>query len=189
MSGSTMQTGRSAGQVELNIVPLVDLCCLLILFFILTAQISSANLANLQVPSPTGSQAKKIDPDSEPKRVVVNVVSLTPPGADTIKELSPARLSELHNDSRYPREYQIAGRRFPCEPEVTAEIAKDKLLAAFREQMQVARSARHITRDDEFSVEIRGDARVMAQFMRPILMAAAEAGMNQINITALEGKP
>ena len=187
MSGSAMQTGRSAGEVELNIVPLVDLCCLLILFFILTAQISSANLANLQIPNPVESQAKPIDHDQEPRRVVVNVVCNLPPGADK-QNLSAERLSEIYADSLHPKEYQIAGIRFPCEPDVTAEVAKDKLLAAFREQIQSAKLARIITTDDEFSVEIRGDARVLAQYMNPILLAAAEANMNKVNITALEGK-
>jgi len=186
MSGSAMRRGGNAGEVELNIVPLVDLCCLLILFFILTAQISSANLANIQPPAPHNSIALKTDPANEPKRVVVNVVSRTPPGADKAN-LSAERLADLIDDSRYPKEYTIGGKSFPCEPDVTPDIAKDKLVVAFNEQIRSALAAGIIKKADEFSVEIRGDHRVMAQFMNPILMAAAEAGMNQINITALEG--
>jgi len=187
MAGAAMSKGRTACEVELNIVPLVDMVCVLILFFILTSQISSANLANLRVPDPVESQARKIPPEDEARRVVVNVVCNIPPGAEK-KDLSPAELSALAADSRYAKEYQIGGLRYPCEPEVAPDVAKEKLLEAFRAAIRTAMEAKIITKEEEYSVEVRGDARVMALYMNPILQAAAEANMNKISITAMEGK-
>jgi len=188
MAGGGLSKGASAGAIELNVVPLVDLCCLLVLFFILTTQISSANLANLQVPDPVNSVAKPLTPDDELKRIVVNVVSTIPPGADSKKELTPGQLAEINSDSRYAKEYQVGGRRVPCEPEVSPDVAKDKLLEVFNAQIRSAIEGRIISKPEEFGVEIRGDARVMALYMNPILQAAAEAQMNKISITAVEGK-
>jgi len=184
MSGSAMNTGRSAGEVELNIVPLVDLCCLLILFFILTAQISSANLADVRVPEITQSQATKISGDDEAKRIVVNVVSNIRPSATnkTAAELTP----DERDESRDAKEYQIAGISYRFTDPVSAQ---DSLLKVFREQIRAAIQSDTIKDATEYSVEIRGDERVLAAYMNPILQATAEAGMNKISITALlEGK-
>jgi len=188
MAGASLSKGATAGAIELNVVPLVDLCCLLVLFFILTTQIASANLANLLVPNPHESQAAKISSDEELKRIVVNVVCDIPPGAAAQSDLTQAQLEEIEENSPYAKEYQVGGLRYPCEPEVTPDVAKDKLLEVFTAQIRSAMDARIISKPEEFSVEIRGDSRVLALYMNPILQAAADANMNKISITAVEGK-
>jgi len=177
MAKSAMMTGRAAGEVELNVVPLVDVCCLLILFFILTTTISSASYAALEVPSVTDSNAKKMGGEEKDKRVLVNIMCRVNPRKP---EADPA-------DTMDAKEYKIEGVSFPCDPnEVTTDQAVERLTTEFQKRASAAIKDGKVKNVGEFGVEIRGDQRVMAESVLPILQAAAKAGMSKVYITALE---
>lgn len=158
------KTSAGAGEVSLNMVPMVDVAFLLILFFILTSQISNATFSAMQLAEPKHSMAKKTTSD-KPDRVTVNVRCMA--------EISEKTQSAL---SLTAKEYSVNGTPFALED--TAGVAREiaaRFASAKKEGIK------------EFFVDIRADKRVMYQYVEPVMKAAAEAQVPKMNITAMEG--
>jgi len=166
MAKSKVGTGRPSGEVELNMVPMVDVAFLMILFFILTGQIVSATFSAMQIPEPKHSIAKKIDgkPDA-PNRLIINVVCKVNPADKT----APPELT------LQAKEYSISGNPYPAG-DITPLVREIKMRKAAA------------TKDGfkDFFVEIRSDRRVAFSEVRPVMQAAGEAGVSKTYITALE---
>ena len=58
--------------------PLIDMAFLLIVFFVLVSQVTSAEMVDLSLPHPTSGAAKQQDGS---ERIVVNVIPATDGGA------------------------------------------------------------------------------------------------------------
>jgi biopolymer transport protein ExbD len=144
---------------------LVDVTFNLILYFVLTSSISTAALARVTLPKPTDSQA--IDKQLMPaNRVVVNVISSAPDERSMGPESSVARGYEIDSDPIAVGDKARLVQKFRVKREQQVMIlGKDKM--------------------DDFYIEVRADRRVRYADVEPILMAAAEAKIPKMNITAL----
>ena len=161
-------TPGSAGTIELNVVPLVDVACLLIMFFILTSQFASANFAEMQLASPRVSQSEKVTPPMHHDRLVVNVVCRS------------SKYDKSDHDpalSLQAKEYSIQGQLIPVQgfEEDTAALVKK-----IKTEMQRSRGDKTCI---DFTVEVRADKRVAFSTVEPVMTATAMAvGDAHINV-------
>ena len=152
-------TGTPAGDVSFNVTPLVDCTFLLVIFFILTSQMASDNnLAAVELPRLHASQAVSSD-RGEVRRLIVNVLSAERDGA-----LSPDGIGQAVG-------YKIEGRQ--------VEVGD------FETLVDILRTRRAEAGATGLFLEVRADRRVQFGHVQPILDAAAEAGISQVNLTAL----
>jgi biopolymer transport protein ExbD len=153
-------TPGSSGTIELNVVPLVDVACLLIMFFILTSQFASANFAELQLATPKGSQSETVLPRIHHDRLVVNVVCRS--NAHDKTDRDPAL-------SLQAKEYSIQGNLIPAADWDEALVALEKKIRA-----EMIRSRSDSSAID-FTVEVRADKRVQFHAVEPVMTATAMA--------------
>ena len=171
-SGVFKKTGPS-GDVAFNMTPMIDCTFQLIIFFILTATVMSQALADLKLHRPWRSQAleeKEILLEAD-NRIIVNVVSEAGKKKD-----APPRLAAQAG------RYHILTERIDIGN-------KDKLIRIIKERVKRARQAGH----KKFFVEIRADYRVNFGAVKPVMLAAAKAGVTnmemKMNLTALLRRP
>ena len=157
----------TAGEVGINMTPMIDCTFLLITFFILTSQMVSQSLVKLDLPRPEESQAIPSDRMKTPNKVIVNVLPL----------LGVTEEGEAASSFKTAR-YEIDGRAI-----AVGDV--ERLVEVFRARKE--RSGTKAARTDDFHVEIRADHRVRFGDVHPIMLAAAEAGIVNMNITALTG--
>ncbi|MFP4052769.1 MAG: ExbD/TolR family protein [Phycisphaerae bacterium] len=157
----------AAGEVSINLTPMIDCTFQLIIFFILTTQFASAALAPLLPPKPADSVAveRAQDPDQVMGKTIVNVVSKVAPDA---KKPDPM-------EARKADHYFIAGY------DKVRRGDEERLTKIFKDEHKNAKEAGV----QKFFIEIRGDKRVTYSYVQPVMMAAAKAGIPEMNITAL----
>jgi biopolymer transport protein ExbD len=175
-------TPGSAGTIELNVVPLVDVACLLIMFFILTSQFASANFAEMQLASPKGSQADKVLAKTHHDRLVVNVVCKSNPRDKS--DQAPAL-------SLQAKEYSIQGGLISADDVDAARIALEKKIRAEMIHSRMDKTC------IDFTVEVRADKRVQFCMVEPVMTATAQAVGNakiavkdfpiKMDLTAMSG--
>src|ERR1035437_7268648 len=153
-------TPGSAGTIELNVVPLGDVACLLIMFFILTSQFASANVAWLQLAPPKGSMADKVLAKTHHDRLVVNVDCRSNPRDKS--DHAPAL-------SLQAKEYSIQGSLVSADDPDAALVALEKKI---RTEMIRSRSDKTCL---DFTVEVRADKRVAFSMVEPVMTATAQA--------------
>lgn len=158
------KVGGSPGEV--NMTPMIDCTFQLIIFFILTAQMASEQ-AKVLVPAPNISQAlSEKDVTITPARVTVNVVSKMGDKEENRDSITAARVEC----------YQVGGEKIP--PEDTArlvEILTERKVSATNQGIK----------EKDFYVEIRGDKDIAFGGIEPVLLAAAEAKIKKMSITAI----
>jgi len=152
------KTGSRAGEVSFNMTPLIDCTFLLIIFFVLTSQMASDNLATLLLPRPHASLAAAGD-RREVRRLIVNVLS-----AEDEESVGAGRAGQA-------AAYKVEGRR--------VEVGDFETMAA------LLRARRAEARPGELFLEVRADRRVQFGHVQPVIDAAAEAGISQVDLTAL----
>ena len=156
------KTGPS-GDVEFNMTPMIDVTFQLIIFFILAGQIASTALAKMELPKPDRSQALRPKEADVANKVIVNVLSKGIVGED----VDPFLAGEVAR-------YQVGQRMIHVGKEA-------ELTTILRSAMEpLPESGRK-----EFFVEIRADRRVHFGGVEPVILAAAEAGVLKMNLTAL----
>ncbi len=173
MSGTTnVGGGAPPGDVSFNYVPLIDVTFNLIIFFVLTSEISNANLARVIVAGPTESVAAKRETITN-NFVVVNVIS---EAAD--KPNMPADIA------RRARQYEV-----DSEKVVLGDVQKlsDAILKA-RAKYEKLNTIKAATTGD-FSVEIRADHRLNYEDVQPIMEAITMAKIGKMTITAKSETP
>jgi biopolymer transport protein ExbD len=155
------------GAAEVNLTPMIDCTFQLIIFFILTAQMASEQ-AKVLISSPEDSMALSVvDPQSPPfpNKVTVNICGKF---GDTKQEDRDASQS---SSAEY---YQIGMDRIELhEDELLVQRLKDARAAAMEKNP-----------DAEFFVEIRADRDINYAGIEPVLLAAGEAKMSRMTITA-----
>jgi biopolymer transport protein ExbD len=153
------KTGPGGGDVSFNMTPLIDCTFLLIIFFVLTSQMASDSLATLLLPRPQASLAVASD-RKEIRRLIVNVLA----AEDAEGPTGPDRAGQAAG-------YKIEGQR--------VEVGDFETLAA------TLRARRAEAGPGELFLEVRADRRVQFGHVQPVMDAAAEAGISQVNLTAL----
>lgn len=177
MSGSSTVYGGHgpAGDVSFNYTPLVDVTFNLIIFFVLTSQIVGTNLAKIDLAQPnTSLVVLREDPSVAAKqRIIIQVVSKRAgkkdDNAQDRKEASEAAC------------YEIDGQSIPLNNQQLLE-SKITQTVNFLKRENKLKSA------DDFYVEVRADKRVQYSYVAPVLKAAVNANIKNMNITALAEK-
>ena len=150
-------TPGSAGTIELNVVPLVDVACLLIMFFILTSQFASANFAEMQLATPLKSLSQMVPPKGY--RVVVNVVCKS--DLRDKNDTEAAMMASLQ-----AKGYSIMGTVISVDDDYK-ELMKKKIAT----EMRKAWAEKAV----DFTVEVRADKRVAYSTVEPVMTAAVMA--------------
>jgi biopolymer transport protein ExbD len=166
-----------AGQIDVNMTPMIDCTFQLIIFFILTAQMAAQEIAPVAVPEPFESMAineveggGKLNEMSN--KVTVNIVG---PYGDELKNRQPV-------DSGDAVFYQIGDKKIDIgdAPKLTT------VMKLHLDRFKQAEQKKGKTPDSKnFFVEIRGDQDVDYASVAPVMQAAGDAGISKMNITAL----
>jgi len=155
------------GAAEVNLTAMIDCTFQLIIFFILTAQMASEQ-AKVLISTPTESMALSVlNPESAPfpNKVTVNICGKFGNDKPEKRDASQSSSAEF---------YQIGGDRIELHEE---ERLIERLKAARAAALQKNPNA-------EFFVEIRADRDINYAGIEPVLLAAGEAKMQRMTITA-----
>jgi len=155
------------GAAEVNMTPMIDCTFQLIIFFILTAQMASEQ-AKVLISTPIESMALSVvDPKSPPfpNKVTVNICGKFGDAKQDKRDASESSSAEF---------YQIGQKRIEVhEEELLVQMLKDAFAQAKKNNP-----------DAEFFVEIRADKDINYAGIEPVLLAAGEAKMARMTITA-----
>ncbi len=153
--------------MEVNLTPMIDCTFQLIIFFIITAQISNEELAPMLVPEPAKSRAVKPGEGGRPDVVIVNVFSdfkNKPEGRDA----EPILAMQAEG-------YKIKQKQL----QIGQEIEIKKILEEEKELFKRKNG------DATFYVEVRADRDIGYDQILPVMQAAAQAGIGQMYMTAI----
>ncbi|MCD4698977.1 MAG: biopolymer transporter ExbD [Phycisphaerae bacterium] len=145
-------------EITVNMTPMIDCIFQLLIFFMLTTQMASADFVNMKVPKPDLSQAKK---PQEGNKVVVNVEPFT-------KE------EIIANNARkgMAKQYGMGG----------LEIERGNIEKLVRE---LGKARRTSMKPEEFVVELRADKSIRYDQIEPFLRAMQQAELGKMFITAM----
>ncbi len=141
-----------------NMTPMIDCVFQLLIFFMLTTQMASADFVNMRVPKPDWSQAKK---PAEENKAVVNVV--------------PYTQSEIEEDSTrngIAKEYKLGSL-------VIKTNNMEKLVTELKKARRTSQDPK------EFVVELRADKSIRYDHIEPVLQAMQQAELGRMYITAM----
>jgi len=151
-----------SANVEFNMTPMIDVTFQLIIFFIITGQIISHDLAELKPPDPEESVASVSL--TQDVNMIVNIVARASEEPGISAEMGSQALRwEVYGDPLIP------------------ERDLGKLTDIFKEEL----AKRTEAQQKEFTVELRSDFRVRFADVETVLIAASEAGIQNMNITAI----
>jgi biopolymer transport protein ExbD len=164
-----MAKRRAAGSggVEINMTPMIDVTFQLIIFFILTAQMTSENLAKLIVPDPHKTVAWSDEQIQDiPNKAIINVVN-------QYGQKAEGRDPMAAGEALY---YKLG----VGDPIPVGDIKSlEAVLEARRRQAEQAGFK-------DFFVEIRADKDIFYENILPAMHAASAAGISKMSITAKE---
>ncbi|HPS52413.1 MAG TPA: biopolymer transporter ExbD [Phycisphaerae bacterium] len=160
---------------EVNLTPMIDCTFQLIIFFILTAQMASQELAKVSLPEPVKSMAIGADPDKPDQPTNLNNVTVN--------------VVNKYGDSDDNRQMELAGKA-ECYQLGQNKIDAgniEALTAAIKERKAQILSDKNIknVKEGDIIVEIRADKDIVFQDIEPVMRAAAEAKINKMSMTAL----
>ena len=153
-----------SGDVEFNMTPMIDVTFQLIIFFIIAGQMVNEKIKALIPPNPYESMAVEM---SSENTVIVNIVSRA--GNDPDARDEDARKAEM---------WFVEGEE--VEVGKTADLVT-QLLYVLSKMPQEAR--------DNPIIEIRCDHRVQYSDVETVLLAARDAGIPDMRITAIVKPP
>ncbi|HUU59890.1 MAG TPA: biopolymer transporter ExbD [Phycisphaerae bacterium] len=162
---SIFRSQGGAGEVTFNMTPMIDCTFQLIIFFVLTSQVASSELARMELHGPYESQARSKEEWNTPHSVLINVTSA--------EEDHP-------NDPTYRGRaggYVAGGEKIPLGREGESKVA-EFLKARMRDHLAKKRKR------EDFYVEIRADKRVQFIEVLPVMKVAMAAEIMKMNITA-----
>lgn len=159
------EKSQHAGAVGINMTPMIDCTFQLLIFFVLTAQFASEDLARLVLPRPNPSMAQYDPGKPMPNRIIVNIVSKAGDEKEDLRDPFESGKAKF---------YKIGMRKFAPEEMhlLEAELQRRKE-EAFGKGFK------------EIFLEIRADKDVNFQYVEAVMMAAAKVGIPKMNITAL----
>jgi biopolymer transport protein ExbD len=167
MAGTTnVGGGGPAGDVSFNYIPLIDVTFNLIIFFVLTSEISSERRARVLIPNPYQPQAAAAHSKAKGNSVVLSVTS----EAKDVADLSGG----LHHFR-----YEINGMQVEDIRNLEDVAQKIKQQQLLYEKIAGKPSGSQ----SDFFVEIRADSRLGFQEVSPVIQAIAGAGIRNIAIS------
>ena len=149
-----------SANVEFNMTPMIDVTFQLIIFFIITGQIVSEELAALVPPQPQMTLANPAL--TSDVNLIVNIPS------------------EAQDDPNIPPEEAAKARCWVVHGDEIDVGNVDMLIAVFEKEMNESRVPR-----EEFTLELRCDYRIRYDDVQTVLLAASDAGIPNMNITAI----
>ncbi len=157
---SVMRANAGAGDVTFNMTPMIDCTFQLIIFFILTSQAASLELAKLTLSKPYKSTAVTSEEFAIPYKAIVNITS-----------------AEGENGGRKGEAmwYVVGGKKVRLQDlhEVQKFIG-DRLASHLKDGLA----------QKDFYVEIRGDKRVHFRHILPVMEIATNLGIGKMNLSA-----
>lgn len=176
MSGSSSVYGGHgpSGDVSFNYTPLVDVTFNLIIYFVLTTQVSTATNARVFLPKPSvfaGETSAKVR-QGQSGYTVISVLSKSTKSKDESTE-DIALASEAER-------YEIDGVPVPI-----SDNAAGQLEAKIKEKRKSLIDTGLLKKPEDFFVEVRADKRVQYRYVMPVIVAAAAAEVKKFNITAI----
>ncbi len=165
MAGTTnIGGGGPAGDVSFNYIPLIDVTFNLIIFFVLTSEISSFRKARIVIPNPHEPQAVR-RANLSGNSVVLGIIS------------EARDRNDLDGGARH-LQYEINGVRI--DDISNLEELADKI----RQQQQLYQKvAGPGSAKGDFYVEIRADSRLGFSEVSPVIQAIAGAGIRNMAIS------
>lgn len=149
-------------EITVNMTPMIDCVFQLLIFFMLTTQMASADFVIMKVPKPDLSQAKK---PQEGNKVVVNVEPFT-----------KAEISADSAKKGVARQYGLGGLK----------IERGNIEKLVRELDKARRTSE---KPEEFVVELRADKSIRYDQIEPVLRAMQHAELGKMYITAMREPP
>ncbi|KPK86477.1 MAG: hypothetical protein AMJ81_01120 [Phycisphaerae bacterium SM23_33] len=152
--------GRSRARIGFNMTAMIDCTFQLIIFFMLTTQMASAEFPPMKLPDPHYSVAAEM----KENKAVINVM----PYSDREIQANPSKLG-------LARVYRVK---------------KSSVLRADLERLvaELRRLKIESPDPDNFAVEVRADQRVHYDQIQPVLQALQEARLQNMRISALRGR-
>lgn len=163
MVKSKVYSAKVGAGVSFNLTPMIDVTFQLIIFFILASQMASQSLAQLELARPFESQATDLDKKATLPKVIVNVLAKDP---------------DRQSDDPW-----VAGQA-ECYKIDTGTIDLDDI-AKLTNELKIRLKDSGVAKSEDFYVEIRADKRVDYSYVAPVMQAAAEAGIANVNLSAL----
>ena len=174
---SALRSDGSAGEVTFNMTPMIDCVFQLILFFLLTSQVASANLPRMELFRPLESQAQISKDRKFPYKVIVNVLSDREETKSGVKgPIDPRKAARARAYVVGGKYYDASGKRSDKEKFTLAKL-EEILRKRWKETAEEHKS--------EFFVEIRADKDVHFNEIVPVMEIAAKVGIVKMNLTAL----
>ncbi len=153
------------GEVTFNMTPMIDVTFQLIIFFIIAGQMVSDDIEALIPPEPYKSQA--IEERTKIPSIIVNIVSEA--GDDPDASPTQARVASM---------WYIKG--------VKIEVGDNKELTA---RLQATLKGMSEEAQAHPLLEIRCDKRIQYSDVVPVMLAARDAGIPNMDITAIVDSP
>jgi biopolymer transport protein ExbD len=158
-----------AGDVAVNMTPMIDVTFQLIIFFIIASQFASQEKADLTLPFPH-EPVGILEEEVKERRVVVNVLSAEDPLYRSQVEKSRR---VLPGDVAW---YVVQGQKIE-HGRSTYEDIKSLLKRAYDAALEKGLT------EDKFHVEIRADERVGYNHVATAMQAAGEVQIKKANIS------
>ncbi len=159
------KTRGQAGEVSINLTPMIDATFQLIIFFILTTTFVKAELAHVSIPDPLKPNVPAEEGQAEkPGTILLQAVSKEPVPDNPDGWGDAARAAQLDY-------FQVGSRKFTTQ--TFQELVKEIQRRKEQEKQQGA---------EEFRVEIRADRRLKASFVELLMKAAAAAGIYEMDL-------
>lgn len=159
---------------EVNLTPMIDCTFQLVLFFILTAQMSSQEKAKVTIAEPYMSMA--IGADSSDKKKTQKVPNVT------------VNVVNKYGDKKDDRQMDIASKAEYYQITMVKVNAGDieALTNAIKERKaQIVADKVYNVKPKDVMVEIRADKDIAFQDIEPVMRAAAAAQLSNISLTAI----
>ena len=167
MSGTTNIGGKGPpGDISFNYIPLIDVTFNLIIFFVLTSEIATAQKAQVLVPNPHVPQAVPRDAMSN-NSVIVAVLSQ----AAYRKDATDATAAEAFR-------YEVDGQVVADDSTIDELVARIKKKRVDHEEFLATSGQK-----GEFFVEIRADKRLAFGKVQKVIEAIAGAGIPKMAIS------
>jgi biopolymer transport protein ExbD len=150
-----------------NVTPLIDIVMCLVIFFMLVAKIGVATGADPSIEIPVSALSQALQIDSLSNTLVLNVKEKKPLDEPLVTAL-------VDGSTGQPQEIRV----------IDPSTGKRPLLDVLR-RLRFGRDGKSggagpNADNDDFRVIIRGDREMGYRFLEPVLVAAAEAGVNKV---------
>ena len=161
MASKVFTKGRAS--IGFNMTPMIDCTFQLILFFMLTTQLASAEYVEVNVPKPHESVGREIEPDGKSVEVLVSVAPYSR------REIAQDKTGTLKGDVKF---FQLGTLRIKPEQQ-------DRLV------LELKKIKRREAKDREIIVEVRADRSIEYGLVEPVLQAITAAEIGKMRLTVM----